>query len=401
MSLPSSRSGVVDGPSEEVNDLLADIGLVDHHVHSVVRGRVEPGDFVAMACESDRPSAAEAAGLDTQVGIAIRRWCAPFLGLPPGVSGDEYLEHRRGLTNEAASTVLLPSAGFERLLVDTGFQSDRLVPTEEFGRLAGAPVHTIVRLEALAEQVARSAPSARGFAAALEVALEAAIPSAVGLKTIIAYRDGLDFDPAPPGLDEVAVHAGAWLAEIDASGTTRLSDPVLLRHVLWTGARTGLPLQVHAGFGDTDLDLHRADPLLMTAFLRATEGVCPVLLLHNYPFHRQAGYLAQMFPHVYLDVGLAVNYAGVQSRQLIAESMELAPFTKLLFSSDAWGVPELHLLGSWLFRRGMARVIGEWVTAGDWTVEDARRSIALIAGDNARRVYGLTAAPSLDRAATS
>ena len=393
MSLPSSRSVVVDGPSPEVNDLLAEIELVDHHVHSVVRGHVEPSEFVALVCESDRQSAADAAGLDTQVGIAIRRWCAPLLGLPAGIAGDDYLAHRRGLSNEEVAASLLPSAGFERLLVDTGFQSDRLVGNDEFARLAGAPVHTVVRLEALAEQVARSGPSAAGFAAAFADALAAVAPDTVGFKSIIAYRHGLDFDPTPPSDDEVRVHAGEWLRAIDSAGGARLTDPVLLRHVLWAGARTGLPLQIHAGFGDTDLDLHRADPLLMTEFLRATEDVCPVLLLHNYPFHRSAGYLAQMFPHVYLDVGLAVNYTGTQSRQVIAESMELAPFTKILFSSDAWGAPELHLLGSWLFRRGMARVIGEWVSSGDWTIRDATRTISQVAADNARRVYRLEKPP--------
>jgi len=385
----SSPNAVADGPSPEVNDLLADIALVDHHVHSIVRGRVEPADFLALVCESDRQTAADAAGLDTQVGIAIRRWCAPLLGLPQGIPADDYLAHRRGMSNEEAAAVLLPVAGFEQLLVDTGYQSDRLVADGELARLAGAPVRTILRLEGLAERVARSGPTAEAFPAAFEDALGVESATAAGLKSIIAYRDGLDFDPLPPGLDEVRAQAGAWLRSIEATGVARLDDPVLLRHVLWAGARTGLPLQIHAGFGDTDLDLHRADPLLMTGFLRATEQVCPVLLLHNYPFHRNAGYLAQMFSHVYLDVGLAVNYTGTQSRQIIAESLELAPFTKLLFSSDAWGAPELHLLGSWLFRRGMAHVIGGWVASGDWTVGDAERTISLIAAENARRVYGL------------
>ncbi len=96
---------------------------------------------------------------------------------------------------------------------------------------------------------------------------------------------------------------GEWLREIEATGTVRLSHPVLLRFGLWEGARTGRPLQIHTGFGDTDLDLYRADPALMTDFLRATETVCPVMLLHTYPFQRSAGYLAQMFGHVYVDVG--------------------------------------------------------------------------------------------------
>ena len=68
-----------------------------------------------------------------------------------------------------------------------------------------------------------------------------------------------------------------------------------------------------------------------------------------------------MFPHVYTDIGLGVNHTGIQSEQLVAETLEVAPFRKILFSSDAWGLPELHLLGSWLFRRGLSRVLGRWV----------------------------------------
>jgi uncharacterized protein len=389
VSSPLSHSGVADGPSPAVNELLARIPLLDHHVHSVVRGRVEPAAFLAMVCESDSQSAADVAGLDTQVGIAIRRWCAPLLGLPQSVPADEYLAHRRGLANEDVAAKLLPAAGFEHLLVDTGYRGDALLPLEELSLLAGAPASRIVRLEALAERVAQEISTAASFAPAFDVALGAETETAVGLKSIVAYRFGLDFDPLPPAAGEVERQVGAWLREIEATGRVRLSDPVLLRHVLWAGARTGLPLQVHSGYGDTDLDLHRADPLLMTGFLRATEGVCPVLLLHNYPYHRHAGYLAQMFSHVHIDVGLAVSYTGAQSGQVIAESLELAPLTKVLFSSDAWGAPELHLLGSWLFRRAMARVVGAWVASGDWARADAERTIGLIAAENARRVYGL------------
>ncbi len=128
---------------------------------------------------------------------------------------------------------------------------------------------------------------------------------------------------------------------------------------------------------------------MLTGFLRATEALCPVMLLHTYPFHRQAGYLAQMFAHVHVDVGLAVNHTGAGSDRVIAESLELAPFRKVLFSSDAWGLPELHLLGSWLFRRGLSRILGAWVTAGDWAVADAEAVIEAIGAGNARRVYGI------------
>jgi len=263
----------------------------------------------------------------------------------------------------------------------------------ELGRLAGARTQTIVRLEGVAERVAREGVSAAGFADAFRSALRAEAAGAVGLKSIIAYRCGLDFDPTRPSDHDVAERAGAWLREIGMTGRSRLTDPVLLRFGLWEGAATGLPLQVHTGYGDPDLDLHRCDPLLLTDFIRATEGICPILLLHTYPFQRHAGYLAQMFPHVFIDVGLAVTFAGAAGTQVVAESLELAPFTKVLFSSDAWGLPELHLLGSWLFRRAMSRVLGAWVAAGDWSLPDAERVVDLVGSGNARRVYGLAEAP--------
>nr|BFE88209.1 hypothetical protein GCM10020093_108100 [Planobispora longispora] len=36
----------------------------------------------------------------------------------------------------------------------------------------------------------------------------------------------------------------------------------------------------------------------------------PIVLLHNYPYHREAGYLAQVFPHVFADVSLALHNVG-------------------------------------------------------------------------------------------
>jgi predicted TIM-barrel fold metal-dependent hydrolase len=114
-----------------------------------------------------------------------------------------------------------------------------------------------------------------------------------------------------------------------------------------------------------------------------------VMLLHCYPFHRQAGYLSQVFPHVYLDVGLAVNYAGARAAAVLAESLELAPFHKILFSSDAFGLAELYYLGALLFRRAFDEVAGGWVGAGLWSAPDAHRVARMVAAGNAERVYGL------------
>jgi predicted TIM-barrel fold metal-dependent hydrolase len=128
----------------------------------------------------------------------------------------------------------------------------------------------------------------------------------------------------------------------------------------------------------------------MTEFLRLVQNRrVPIMLLHCYPYHRNAGYLAHAFPHVYLDVGLAVNYTGARSVAVVAESLEVAPFGKLLFSSDAFGPAELHYLGALMWRRTTASVLSAWVDAGEWSAADAQRVARMVGADNARRVYGL------------
>ena len=151
-----------------------------------------------------------------------------------------------------------------------------------------------------------------------------------------------------------------------------------------------MPLQFHVAYGDNDVDLADCDPLCLTAFLRATQerGV-PVMLLHNYPFHRNAAYLAQVFDHVFMDIGLATHNSGALSATLVRESLELVPFGKFLFSSDAYGLAELYHLAALLFRRGLSQVLAELVEDGEMTRDDAVRVGRLVTSDNARRVYGL------------
>ncbi len=365
--------------------------LVDHHVHGATIAELDSAGFAAGLTESAWPAPSGTSYLDSQLGFAVRRWCAPVLGLPPHTDVATYLARRQELgTNEVARRFLTAS-GIGWFLVETGYRAEEILGPVSIARACGARAAEVVRLESVAEQVAGAAPSAAGFAEAFATALGERAQHAVGLKSVIAYRYGLDFDPQPPDAGEVRRAAGQWLRRWER-GEKRLTDPVLLRHLLWVGVECGLPLQFHVGYGDPDLTLHRCDPSLMTEFLRRVQdrGVA-VMLLHCYPYHRTAGYLAAVFPHVYLDVGLAVNYTGARSRAVVAESLELAPFGKVLFSSDAWGPPELHHLGAVLWRRAITDVLGEWVASGDWSQADAVRVAELVGAGNAYRVYGLGA----------
>jgi predicted TIM-barrel fold metal-dependent hydrolase len=171
---------------------------------------------------------------------------------------------------------------------------------------------------------------------------------------------------------------------------------VLLRFGIWEGARLaqerGLPIQFHVGWGDPDLVLHLTNPTLLTDLLRrfVPMGV-NVALLHCYPFHRDAGYLASMFPNVYFDVGSALHYHGPSSGRLLAEAMEVAPFAKLLFSTDAFGLAEQYHLGAMLFRRALRGVLDRWIADDHCDAATADRLAEGIGRDNALRIYPLPA----------
>jgi predicted TIM-barrel fold metal-dependent hydrolase len=369
---------------------LDSLTLVDHHVHApLIADTLGRDEFEQMITESDRPAPAGTTQFDSQIGVAIRRHCAPLLGLPAAASAEDYWEARRQRSALELAAVFCEHAGVDHWFVDTGFGGDVLMSVDDMNTALTGHAREIVRLETVLESVAPGS-SAHGLHDVFRAAIDALAPTTLGWKSVIAYRHGFDFDPAPPTTDEIVAAADRWLRDIDKGVTPRVTDPVLLRMALWAATETAKPLQLHAGYGDPDLDLHRCDPLLLTDWLRKVEhSGAPVMLLHCYPFHRNAGFLAQAFPHVYLDVGLAINYLGAASTAVIAESMELAPFHKILYSSDAWGLPELHYLGARLWRRGTARVFQRWIDDDEWSLDDAVHVAALIGRHNALRVYGV------------
>jgi predicted TIM-barrel fold metal-dependent hydrolase len=372
------------------SEILSSLALVDHHVHGVVRENPALSSFLNMMTESDRTPTSIEDAFNTQIGFATRRWVAPIIGMPAHVSPIEYFEGRISLGANEVNRRLLAAANIEHYFIESGYRGDEIFDVTGMREITGAKVSEIVRIESVAEKLIQTGVTAKEFSSEYRKALADATANAIGVKSIVAYRIGLDFDNLRPSTAEVEQAVGKWLAEIANSGNVRVSDPILIRFLIWSAADLRLPFQFHIGYGDPDLNLHKCDPLLMTDLIRAFEKLeIPVLLLHTYPYQRNAGYLAQMFRNVYLDVGLAINYTGARSGAIIAETLELAPFHKILFSSDAWGLSELTYLGAHLFRRGLGELLDSFVARDEWSVSDAITVAQAIGHDNALAAYGL------------
>ena len=378
-----------------MGDLLpcvAEQALVDHHCHGVLLARdADEATLESMLTEGPASSSQHWPGgsvFDSQAGLAFRRLCPPVLGQPPHAEIGDYVARRAELGATEVSKRFLVAAGVSVLCVDTGFTPEPLTSPAELGDLAGATAHEIVRLERVAEDMAAAGVGAAAFANAVRSALATRTASAVGVKSIAAYRTGLDLRAERPSDAEVTAAAGRWLAA--STGPPRLADETLQRFLIWCGVDLRLPVQFHVGYGDSDVDLHRCNPLLLTPLLRAIQptGV-PVMLLHNYPYHREAGYLAQVFPHVYVDAGLATHNLGARAPVLLAEALELAPFGKFLYSSDAFGLPELHYLGAALFRSALSSFLRTGLNEDLYSERTMVRLTRMLCADNAKRVYRL------------
>ena len=370
--------------------------LVDHHCHGVIGRDADEATLESMLTEGAGWPGGSV--FDSGAGFAFRRLCPPVLGLPPHADVSDYVARRAELGATEVSKRLLAAAGLSYLCVDTGFTPEPLTSPAELGDLAGATAREIVRLERVAEDVVAAGVGAGGFADAARSALATRTALAVGVKSVAAYRTGLDLNPERPSDAEVTAAAGRWLAvgagvradRHGGSGPPRLADQTLQRFLLWCGVDLGLPVQFHVGYGDSDVDLHRCNPLLLTPLLRAIQptGV-PVMLLHNYPYHREAGYLAQVFPHVYVDAGLATHNLGARAPALLAEALELAPYGKFLYSSDAFGLPELYYLSAALFRRALSEFLRAGLAEDLYSERTVARLARMLGADNAKRVYQL------------
>ena len=374
---------------------ISDLPLLDHHAHGVYERDLTPAEVERWLSETYLPPAPGCSWWDSPLGLAVRAHCAPILDLEPFASPESYVERRRALGAPEVNRRLLTGARVSSVLVDTGIPDPGFCSPQRLGELAGACGREVVRLEPIAERLAAGPVSPSEYPEALEAAVRDGVRRAVGAKTVIAYRSGLAISPAPPATPDVIAAAAQWMSGARDGEPLRLVETTLHHHLVWVGIEAchafGRPLQIHVGLGDPDLDLDKCDPTLLTPLLRAIQPLgVPLTLLHNYPFQRQAAYLAAMFPNVYVDVGLGLNHVGPSAHRVLAELMEYTPFHKQLYSSDAIALAELHYLGAFLFRRALATVLQDWTRAGDLSAADAERIAGQLASGNARRIYPLT-----------
>lgn len=191
------------------------------------------------------------------------------------------------------------AAGVSDWLIDTGLGAADYLGMAGMADVSDGRTHEIVRLELVAESLIREIANPADYVDEFGQRLQELTRSAVGVKTVLAYRAGFDQNLSRPTPAAVVEAARRWQENLRAGTNTRLTDITLIAHGIHTAVSMKLPVQFHVGFGDRDLDLHKTNPRYLLDFLRSPEVQdTPIMLLHCYPFEREAGYLAHAFENV-------------------------------------------------------------------------------------------------------
>ena len=352
---------------------LDETALLDHHAHAVLREHPRTLDeFRGLFSESADPRQWP----HVATAISYRRGIAE-LGERLGCAATEDAVFERRLSVSAAdyASELLRASGSAAIYLDDGFPpADEAFSAAEMSSLAACPTRPVLRIERVAEEALAQTRRLDDLREHVRAAVAAArAGGCVGLKTIAAYRTGLDIrEPRAADVSEALATSGAKLE------AKPLLDRLLL-DALEINARDPLPVQVHAGFGDGDLLLPAANPALLKHVIERF-GETAFVLLHSYPFVRDAGWLAHVYPNVFLDLSLTIPHVSRPEEQL-REALELAPVSKLLYASDAALAPELYYLAATRWRWALAAVLP---ALSDDPEADARAILA----ENARALYG-------------
>lgn len=369
---------------------LSEIRAIDQHAHNVLKP--EAWARFPYASAFSESSDGEVLQRDAPNTLFFRRSLRDLAELLTCEPREKIiLERRAALGREGLAQLCFDAAKLDGLLLDDGFLPDDLLPLEWHEPFV--PVKRVLRLEALAQDLLRECDRFEEFLERFRNQLENTPANVVAFKSIAAYRTGLNILP-------VFLETARWrfrmLRQQSQDKPVRLADKPLIDFLfgqaLEVAARREIPIQLHTGFGDPDLDLRLANPLHLRGLLEERRfRQAPIVLLHAaYPYAREAGCLASIYPQVHVDYGLAVPFLSVAGmRRVLQMLLELAPSNKVLFSSDAHYIPELFYLGAKWGRRILGDVLEQTVSDGDLIASEAEEVAVSILRENARRLYRL------------
>lgn len=286
---------------------------------------------------------------------------------------------------------LYAAAGLTALVMDFGIPLPQLDVAEVKNELP-VEVVPIFRIEPLIADLLKTDIGWAEFQRRYDETLAEALTNQGyhGLKSIIAYRTGLEVSPLSRTPDQGLQALDAIRRGLGGNSMKKLRDHLLCR-ALELSIEHDRPMQIHTGMGDFEVNLPLCRPAYLMDLLRfPTFRACRVILVHTgYPYQREAAYMANVLPRVYCDVSEGIPFAGHAARAIFSEVLEMAPISKVVYGSDGFTVPEIAFTSALVGKQALAQVLDGLVADGFLGEPEAQDAAGMILAGNARELYGL------------
>jgi predicted TIM-barrel fold metal-dependent hydrolase len=309
-----------------------------------------------------------------------------LLGIPTASDQETLTIRKQRMTSDYPAWIadLCADAVIKTLIIDLGYKPAEIdLPT--FEKLVPAQIYYMFRIESVLDDLwnqlqARTIDMRQAedrFFQALSAALDT--PNMVAVKSIIGYRTGL------------AVQI-VERAHVMASGPNEKAfrDHFLLE-TLERVTQKGFPMQIHAAFGESNINVLNNNPFLLKELLdHPRYQNSRIVLVHGgYPYCFEAGYLASVYPNVYVDISEMLPFVPMGASQGLSQIFDMCPFNKVLYGSDGFVLPEIHWLGAKMAKEALASLFSRYIEADLFDHNLAFHVAGMVFSETARNLYGL------------
>jgi len=322
----------------------------------------------------------------------------------------EAIKKRRELYKENPRKyieTIFQDANITVLLVDTGYPCEEYsgysVSLETFKELVPCQLKPIYRIDNAITRFLYHDISFQHFLDKYIKAVKHAVKEegAIAAKSVAAYTTGLEFSKVPDDDAEKAFESirsrislgekltDQFLASVKEAKT--LMDYLIFKTATICG-ELDVPIQIHVGIGDSPvLDLRKANPILLYDLINDEDAKkTKIIFVHTgYPYVEEAGYLANQYPNVYLDLSEMTPFISYGIKDKLLRLLEMCPTNKILYGSDGYHIPELFWIAALETRKSLIEVtehfIDKKLVEEEW-ISNVSKQILF---ENSKRVYNL------------
>lgn len=408
---------------DKLRELIRTHPIVDHHAHNISKlDQLISEDLLSITSEAAGPALRQSRTALPH--LRASKQLTGLLELASGSTWDDIVQARTNKIETDLDNYLRQClVGTHTILIDDGYDdADVLQSWDWHSRFTSRPCRQIMRLDSVASDIlaamdqkgnlhiagsteATEEQITTAWSSFLEE-LESIITKAAANPDVAGFKSGVGFST---GLRvQVATAEEMWKVgresfqneylptcrendfEIEAKG---MNDAIIvyacnLLAKQAAGARK--PLQFHTGFGGANITIVDSNAALLQP-LTATYPDVPIVILHaSYPFTREAGLLAALFHNCFLDLSAVFPEVSEDGQErILRQCLELAPWEKLLWSTDGHAQPETFYIANVQGRHAMEKVLCEYVERGQYTVQEALAAAEAILYGNSHRLYRL------------